>query len=754
MKKSYLSTMMLAAISMMTSVSAQENQDQIKVDDGKIEKIQVTATKRVESVQEVGISMSAFNDTDLQEMNVGESVDLAAQVPNVQVNFGFGQNSFNIRGIGTNEFAANLDGPVATHIDEIYQSKSFMTTLGIFDIARVEVLKGPQGTVFGRNTTGGSVNFVTNKPTEDFEAGVNYSYGNYNTHKAEGFISSGLSDNLSGRLAGYVNNQSDGYYDNTINGVTSDVGKQDEIALRGMLSWEWDEASLLLSAHYGEDNSELSPYQALGIVNPTTGELCAEYADGSVTGTTPECVRPTAGGINEDDNDPFTSTQNAYPLNNNTTSGISAHLNFDTGLGEVTSISAYEYFERDYREDADNSTIRSVDVYYYNEIEQFTQEIRLAGEAEDFSYLAGFFYEHDSFTNVNALDSADFLGFIANTDFKQQVDASALFLHTQYYINDDLELIAGLRYTHEKTKFEGGTFYGSTDFGPDPKIQRSADYLFPLSHSDAIEGGNERTDKDLSYKLGLDWKADEDTLVYASVSTGFRSGGFNGGFPFTQAELTSFEPEEMTAYEIGFKTTLADDTLQLNGSTFYYDYKDLQVNVDAPNSPAPITTNATDSRSVGAEIDLYYKPSAEWDIKFGLGYLDAEFSSDFIVNGVNRKGNRPANSPKYTANTMIRYETPITDGLVIRASTNLSWRDEQYFEAENKPSNLQDAYMVADARITLFPQDGDWEVSLWGKNLFDKEYLTYVNDLPAFGFILNIYGQPTTYGISFKYNWY
>lgn len=753
MKKTYLNTMMLAAISVMTSVSAQDSKENREVDDGKIEKIQVTATKRVESVQDVGVSMSAFNDTDLQEMAVGESVDLAAQVPNVQVNFGFGQNSFNIRGIGINEFAANLDAPVATHIDEIYQSKAFMTTLGIFDIARVEVLKGPQGTVFGRNTTGGSVNFITNKPTEDFEAGISYSYGKYNTHKAEGFVSGGLSDTLSARLSGYVNNQSDGYYDNTINGVTTDVGKQDEIAFRGMLNWEWDDASLLLTAHYGEDNSELSPYQAIGILDPNTGGLCAEYADGSVNGTTPNCVRPTAGMINEGDTDPFTSTQNAIPQNNNTTSGISAHLNFATDLGEITSISAYEYFERDYVEDADNSTIRSVDVYYYNEIEQFTQELRLAGEADDFSYLVGFFYEHDNFTNVNALDSTDFLGFITNTDFKQTVDASALFLHTQYYLNEDLELIAGLRYTHEKTKFEGGTFLGD-EFGPDSKIQRSANYLVPFAVSENIEGGNERTDKDLSYKLGLDWKTNDDTLVYASVSSAFRSGGFNGGFPFTQPELTSFKPEKMTAYEVGFKTTLADDTLQLNGSTFYYDYKDVQVNVDAPNSPAPITTNATDSRSVGAEIDLYYKPSAEWDIKFGLGYLDAQFDNDFFVNGVNRKGNRPPNSPKYTANTMIRYETPISDELVIRASTNLSWRDEQYFESENKPSNLMDSYMTADARITLFPQEGDWEVSLWGKNLFDKEYLTYVNDLPAFGFILNIYGQPTTYGISFKYNWY
>ena len=753
MKQRYLTTTILAALSL--AAVAQEQQKKETKDDAKIERILVTAQKRIESVQDIGISMSAFNDTDLADMNIGESVDIAGQIPNVQVNHGFGQNSFNIRGIGINEYAANNDAPVATHIDEIYQSKSFMVTLGIFDVQRVEVLKGPQGTLFGRNTTGGSVNFITNKPTQTFESGISYSLGSYNTHKAEAFISNSLSENVAGRISGFFTKQNKGVADNTVDGKTDDIGKIDEMAFRTQLEWDLDDITALWTAHYGRDKSELFPYQAIGVLDPVTFQLCPQYHDGSVTGATAGCINP-AIGTNEGDTAPFTSTQNLYPKNNNTSWGTSLHLNTETTFGELTSISAFEYFERDFQEDADNSPIRSVDVYYYNKIEQFTQELRLSVNGDNYNYLVGLFYEHDNYVNLNALDLTDHpsFGYITNNDFNQKVDALGAFFHSQYQLTEQWQLIAGLRYTDEKTVFEGQHYLGGGEFLINEIAQHSSDVVTVLATSDNIPDGNERNDENLSYKLGLDWAIDDDVLLYTSISTGFRSGGFNGGFPFTQAELTNFDAEEMTAYEIGFKSTLADGQLQLNAATFLYDYENLQVNIDLPGSVAPATTNATDSRTFGAEFDLYWKPNADWDIKFGAGYLDAKFNADFFINsGVNLKGNRPPNSPKLTLSTMFRYDASIGDNLNVRATTNISWRDEQYLETENKPSNLVDAYSVTDVRVTLYPDSEQWEVSLWGKNVFDKEYITYVNDLPSFGFILNIYGAPATYGISVNYKW-
>ena len=754
MKLTYLTSAILTAFSI--GVAAQEPPKKNK-NNAKIERIVVTAQKRVESVQDIGISMSAFNDTDLADMNIGESVDIAGQIPNVQVNYGFGQNSFSIRGIGINEYAANNDAPVATHIDEIYQSKSFMITLGIFDVQRIEVLKGPQGTLFGRNTTGGSVNFITNKPSDDFEAAINYSFGSYNTHKAEAFISDALSENVAGRLSGFVTKQNKGVADNTINGKTDDIGKIDEMAMRGQLAWELDETSVLLTAHYGKDKSELFPYQAIGAVdvNDLT-KMCPQYLDGTITGATLGCINPVTGA-NEGDTDPFTSQQNLYPKNNNTAWGTSLHVDMETSFGQFTSITAFESFERDFQEDADNTPIRSIDVYYYNEIEQFTQEFRLAVEGDNYHYLVGLFYERDDYVNLNALDLTDHpaFGFITNNDFVQNVDALAAFVHSEFNLTNELQLIAGLRYTDEKTVFNGQHYVGGGEFLTDVINQHSSEVIAVLATSDNIDGGNERNDSNLSYKLGLEWSVANDMLLYTSLSTGFRSGGFNGGFPFTQAELTSFEAEEMTAYEIGFKSTLADGQLQFNASTFLYDYENLQVNVDIPGSLAPATTNAADSRTIGAEFDLYWKPNEQWDIKLGAGYLDAEFNSDLFITagGTNLKGSRPPNSPKFTLNTMRRYKNSIGNKLNIRATTNISWRDEQHLETENKPSNLVDAYSITDVRITLFPDSEEWEVSVWGKNVFDEQYITYVNDLPSFGLILNIYGAPATYGISVNYKW-
>ncbi|MFC7051000.1 TonB-dependent receptor [Emcibacter nanhaiensis] len=725
-----------------------------------LEEITVTAQKRSESLQDVGITMSAFTENDMKDLNVGDTQEIAANIPNVQVNYGFGQNAFNIRGLGINEFSSNLDSPVAVHLDEVYISKNFMTGMILFDVERVEALKGPQGTLFGRNTTGGSVNFYTRKPTEEFEAGATLGYGNYKSFQGEAYISGPLSDRVQGRLSGMFVDQGDGFYENVTLG--EDEGKTKKYALRGQLQWTGEDTSVLGSLHYGKDTSEMPPYEGIGIFTPEslaagTPAFCTPYLDGTVTGASSGCVRGT-DGLYPGDDDPFTSEGDFKHDADNTSIGGMLRIEHDFDGLTLTSISGVEYFERDQRENSDGSPLSTIDVYWYQKITQYTQELRLTSDSDGiWNYILGAYYEHDD------LEDADYLTVAAGaapgyyTHFNQDVDALAVFFHNDIDVTDTLSLVAGVRWSWEKTAIDGGTSAG-TGIISDGGIQMPDTILVDLAVSNDIDGGNSRTDEDVSFKVGIEWKPElsgetfDDLLVYFNISTGFRSGGYNAAFAGSQDAFTSLAPEKITAYEGGIKATLADRRLQWNAAVFRYDFRDGYINVDSDTAPVPVTINAADIETWGAETDLHWLPLDGMDIKLGAAWLDAAIESDITSGGTSLKGFHPVNSPEWSMNGQIRYEFNLTDDILMSVSGSANWRDKQYLEAINAPANLEDSYWLVDARATIFSADDSWSVSLWGKNLTDTEYRTYVNDLPGFGWMLNIYGPPRTYGITASFN--
>jgi len=724
-----------------------------------LEEVVVTAQKRSQSEQDVGITMAAFSENDLKMTNTFNTEDVAALVPNIQVNYGFGQVAFNIRGLGINEFSANLDSPVAVHVDEIYLSKNFMNNLVLFDVERVEALKGPQGTLFGRNTTGGSVNFYTRKPTEEFEAGMTVGYGNYEQFQAEAYISGPITDSVSGRISAMVRDQGEGFYENLTLGV--DEGTVERFAIRGQLQWTGTNTDALLSFHYGEDESELPPYEGVGIFTPDSFAagapvFCQDYLDGTVTGASPNCIRGT-DGLNPGDDDPFTSNGNAIHQSNNTSIGGSIRINHDFGNMTLTSISAIEHYERDLNEVSDGSPSGVISVFWFQDITQYSQELRLASNGGSrFNYVAGLYYQHDDFRNDDYLAVAGGLAPGFYTNFDQEIDAFAAFVHTDYAITDSLSLIAGLRYTHEDISIDGGTDIG-TGTVQDGLITRPADILLRAADSALIPEGNSRSDQDLAFKVGLEYRPDitsdhlDDLLAYAHVSSAFRSGGFNAAFAGSQDAFTSLGPEEIYAYEAGFKTTWLDRRLQINGAAFYYDFRDGFINVDSDTAPIPITINAAGIDTYGAELDIRWLPAEGLDLQAGLGWLDAEIVSDITSAGTNLRGFSPVNSPEWSFNAAANYEFSIGDGLVMALNMSANWRDEQYLEAINAPANLEQSYWLVNARASVFSDEG-WSLAFWANNLTNSEYRTYVNDLPGFGWLLNLYGPPRTYGLTFSYD--
>ncbi|MBC2652378.1 TonB-dependent receptor [Novosphingobium flavum] len=615
---------------------------------GTIQEITVTAQKRKQSVQDVGITLSVVSGDSLVRSGANSVTDLTNVVPNLQANYGAGQVAFNVRGIGTNEFSANLDSPVAINVDEGYLAKTFMSGLLLFDIDRVEVLKGPQGTLFGRNATGGAVNFFTRRPTSQFSAGGTLSYDNYRTVRAEGYLSGPLSDTLSARVSGMVVDQGRGTYRNLTLGRRE--GFEKKWALRGQLQWESGPDMALLTVFGGQQNGELQPYEGVGIITPASfaagaPAFCAPYLAGRATGASSGCVRGTDGRF-PGDNDPFTSNNNRPHTVRNRSLGATLRYEHDFGNATLTSLTSYQSFTRRQHEDSDGSPVDTIDVEYFNRIRQFNTELRLNSKGESrWNYVLGLYYQRDAYRNGDYLTIARGAAPGFYSPFDQTSNALAAFFHNDVQLTDHLSLTAGVRYSWEKVAIKGGTFAG-TGLGGDPLAPTTI--VATLAKADTS-----RTDDDANFKLGIEWKPDvsgmfDKLMVYANVSTGFRSGSYNAEFTATQSALTSLAPEKITAYEAGFKSLLAHRTMQLNGAVFHYDFRDGFINVDSATSPVPITINAAGINTWGAELDWQWRPVSDLSLGLVLGWLDSRINSNITSGGANLNGARTVQSPRWT----------------------------------------------------------------------------------------------------------
>ena len=736
-----------------------------------LEETLVMAQKRAESPQDIGATVNAFSSDDIRELRIQDTLDVGNSLTNTQVTFGFGLPSFVIRGQGLNEFGQNTDSPVAVHIDEVYQSKSFQLNVGLFDIAQIDALKGPQGTLFGRNTTGGTINFITNKPTEEFEAGVNLEYGRFERARGEFYVSGPLTDNLSARVSGYTHQSSDGPTENVYDG--ENLGEIDQWGVRGQLQWSSGQTDVLLSLHYGEDTSDLLPFQNMGVLDAAALEAappgtpnfliprCEEYLNGTVRGDTANCV--DFAGLNAGEDDPFEVNQDngqrdpfgpqRMGLDDESQGG---YLRVDYQLEEstFTSLTAFDNYIRNTYEDSGATPLVSDHTLFYSDLDVFTQEFRLTSANDgNFSWLTGFFYEHDEqfsvFTYVPPENPDPITGFVLqSTEYVQDTDAAAIFAHTEYHFSEKISLILGARYTWESKDIDGDTFVQLPFIAP---VGDAAQLKTPLGGGPIASVDESRTDDNFSFKIGLNYTPSDDILYYGSISTGFRSGGHSANLAFSDTDFNEYDAEEIEAYEIGFKSQLLNNTLQINGAAFYYINDDQQINTDIAGAVLPQTSNGGEGKSTGAELELWWIPLEGLDMKLGLGWLDAEYGK-FTLNGIESDGNTAVNAPEFTSTGMVRYQFSMNNGMKLTTVADYSYRDDRYLESSNVPVSYLGGYLLLNARIALASEDARWEVALWGKNLTDEEYVAYLNDLNGLGFVLTTVGDPLTYGIALSYN--
>jgi len=722
-----------------------------------LEEIVVTAQKREQNIQDVPIAITALSGDEIRALGFENAADVQYQVPGLIVSYSSTNAipNFVLRGVGLNDFTAIQSSPVAIHVDEVFYGNSTLLNFSLFDIGRVEVLKGPQGTLFGRNTTGGAVNFFSARPLNEFEANLDLSYARYDTFSAEGYITGPLGDTLSGRLSVSTTNRSGGYFDHPVHGK---VGERDTYALRGQLLWDVSER---LSAHLtvfgGKDDSEGNQYQGIPTyTNDGNYGVCTPIQNGNLGVSSPACSFDSGDALIDDDN-PFTLQSGVVNRDEIDAFGTVFTLNYELGNGLIfTSITGYNRADRESQEDADGSPERNIDVGYETEFKQFSEELRLFSEGDGpWTWTAGLFYSTDELdTPLTETDGFD-LAYNQNHTYELETDSFAVFLHNEFRVSDPFTVIAGLRYTEEERSFVGGTYSVTPGGGP----SASGDFVVNAGTTSEDAFLDRDIDFDeISWTLGVNFDVSDQAMVYAKIANGFKSGGFIGDITVQSILEEPYDEETLTSYEIGLKSDWLDGALRWNAAVFYYDYQDVILALTVPRSELPvdpgfdplINENGADADVWGFESDIWLAPVEGLDIKFGFAWLDTEMSgletSPYDVQE-RLDGNELVYALEFSANGLIRYEAPVAGEWLGYGQFGFTARSEHWAESTNAPGSGIEGYTLLDARLGMRSSERRWSVSAWIKNIADERYTQYLNDLQGLGSILITPGYPRTYGL-------
>ena len=731
---------------------------------GALEEVVVTAQKREQSLQDVGIAVTAFTGNQIQELGFTNTTDVVAMTPGLNYtvpNAESSQINFFLRGVGLNDFADANENPVAVYVDDIYRPAMGGLSFQLFDIERVEVLRGPQSALFGRNTNGGLVHFVSKRPTQELDGYVNLALGEFSQVKVEGAIGGGFSDTVAGRLSVALH-QHDGY---TENRVGPDYNETDAMALRGQLLFTpSDDVDVLVNAYFSDNDAAVGAWQhqattfnangesvPLGATEQSMAVDC--NADGALDAGD---LRPAPGtdcfGYRDPDGDPHAGDYDRDGRVEVETSGLSVNLNWDLGAFTLTSITGFQNVKRLQSEDTEAGPFPLLQPTFRADTDTITQELRLAGETDTFRWLAGLYYFDNEVNGDYTLDLIN-LGFVNfEADYTQETDSLALFGQVEFDLSDQWTLIVGARAGSEEKELDyinvdtNGFFTGVVG------LPTNVAFDFDTG---TVGGLAEQDNDSFSGKVELDWRPNDDLLIYGSLSQGTKSAGFNVGFldenlifASNTATTIPYDEETLTSFEVGFKSTLAGGRTRLNGSAFFYDYEDFQTfRFELLNQ---IIFN-TDAEVSGLELELQSSPAEGWDIAFGVAVLDATAEGIPSPLGGGRDRQMVA-APDLSLTGLVRYEWAAAGGY-FAAQFWGNWQDSVFYDIQNVPVSEQDSYGIGNVRFSYSSGDDRWELAAFVHNVFDEEYLSYTFDFTgAFGFNQQAFGKPRWAGVSFQYN--
>ncbi|THF93615.1 MAG: TonB-dependent receptor [Sulfitobacter sp. SK025] len=760
--------------------------------------IVVTAQKRGQNLQDVGIAITAITGDQITALGVTDSIDVARLSSNVSVSGSYaGQMSqFTIRGITQNDFNDHVESVIAVYIDDAYVASQQGQTFAMFDIERVEALKGPQGTLFGRNATGGLVHYITRRPTDYLDGYVDVRYGSYDNVRTEAAISGPLSENVRARLSGLFERY-DGYIKNkypeetfvpdelvsslnssTLPGAGADLGGlKSNWALRGQVEIDLSpDTELWIAGFGGHSEASTGPYQQV----PTVAVLDADGNHINTLHSTPdqicqviqlgECVhgafstdqsayRPVAGAdwfgyLDPDGSGKITSSDYTFDdVNTLTTYGTTVRLSSRIGEVNVTSISDYKKFKKNFNLDLEAGPENQFAWHGIANTDAFTQELRFDGAKNALNWVAGLYYlniDNHSVHGIAALPDSAYP--IPSWDQPRianlKTESYSAFAHVEYELTDTLTAIGGLRWTREKKDYDFEVLFVYPNDDGDPY---GWDYSPAIDFPGFSQGlySNKSTETLWSWKAQLNWEPTPDLLIYGGVTQGAKAGSYNAGGPPLVDDAIPYKPEKLISYEVGFKSTLFDGSARFNAAAFYYDYKNYQAARWLGFSS--LISNA-DATIYGGEAELTASVFDNLETSFNVGVQDNKVK-DVLVGGELRDVETTF-TPKLTLSGTIRYTVPadVAGGaLALQASGN--YQSKVWHNLTNFDANQLDAYGILNARVDWTSNDDHLNLSFSVRNLTNKVYDNIGFDLSQVcGCNLQAQGKPRWFEFGVRYS--
>lgn len=697
-----------------------------------LEEVTVSAARREQSLQDVPMAVTVFGADEIRTRGLAGIGSIGQRVPGLAISQPTrNSTNFSLRGAGSLVRNPGLDQPTALFVDEVYVGQGSAIEFDLFDIERVEVLRGPQGTLYGKNVVGGAVNVITRQPTAEPRALFEVTAGRFGRLDANGVVSGGLgSDELSGQLA-FSHRSSDGYTTNLITGNNAE--QEDTSSVRGKLRYQpSDRVDITATIQYARDKST-------GIERVLRGD--------------------TLDFVGELPND-HTAVTNEDGRYDRELLALSLYGVFETDWGKLTSVTGYRNNDnRFFDGDNDGTPLTLVHfLYQLDDARQWSQELRLSGSSERFDWVAGLYYLNIEFAQNDAVQIAGAPGSLAAIvltnrlgvngaieRFGQDIttDSYAVFGQLDYRLAPELKLSVGGRYTYEEKS--GNTYCASIG------QQCLAIYNVAVSKNWSA----------FTPRVGLEYKPVDSALLYATASKGFKSGGFMTGYPTPVGVDSAFAPEYAWNYELGLKSRWLDDRLQLNLAAFHTEYTDMQVR-QVTGTGTLLAGNAGSAKAEGIELESVLSPVAGLRLFATYGYLDATYQR-FVLQGANYSGNRMLLSPEHSVSAGISYDWQLGSGGSLSLSSDYQYKSKVYFGPENDESSADDLSGVLNASLIYTRPDERWEVSVWGRNLGDSRDYVQASNLgffyqPAAAFLgktrSTVAGRltpPLTWGVTFRW---
>ena len=745
-----------------------------------LEEIIVTAQKRAESVQDVPISITAISGQELTDRGLNDFNAIAESVPNFDLPVSnVSRNvSVRIRGIGSSGTNPGIESSVGVFLDGLYQPSGAQIFGELSDIQNVEILRGPQGTLYGRNTPVGAINATTRAPQQESEAQIRAGFGNFSERWLNAYVGGGLSENVAGRLTVWTRDRS-GYEHNLFTG--DDINSAETTGARGKLLFQPNEnLDITLIAGYSESDREcciaeqIDPAGPLGIATP--GFLAAQQAAGTPF-------------LNVDDSDHMVNSDET-PDDHTDNTVLSLNAEWELASGHtITSITGYQDWDNQVEIASDSHTADVLKANQNQRNEIFSQEFRIASPiGEKFDYLAGLYLYNQETTFTEAVLVRDIsavrvfanplapfclpqnggctlrVGDNGGSLFEQETDSIAVYANGTYHLNDRWDVTGGLRWSQDEKGFDVVHFNDPTN-SPVFNI-----FIFPPIDP----APDSRKEDKITWSINSRYNLNDDVMLFGAISTGFKSGGFNSRRLPAGSSL-EFEAEEAISFEFGIKGFFADRTLMLNATAYHTTIEDFQETALAPTGTGFIVSNAGEQEVKGIEADFRFAPNDNFSMDGGIAYLDAEYTNfngaqcglgetpDNTNGTCNRTGETPSNSPKVSLNIGLQWEQDFANELALRLRADYNWRDEQNITRVTQDQTADiDSYGLLNLRAALGSSDGRWELEAFVNNVADEVYFVQAARQPlgalitAGGFAgaggsVGWYGPPRTYGLQITY---